>query len=106
MRKQKRVTVFNKEQYDGDWPPSNAIEFVAWFAEKLGEIPAEYREVAIIDIDSIACYDSSKASIEIYYMRPETDGEMTAREMEELRSKEAQKARELQTLATLKAKHE
>ena len=106
MRKQKRVTLFNQEQYDGDWPPCNATEFVAWFAEKLGEIPAEYRKAAIIDIGSSACYDCSTANIEIYYDRHETDDEMTGRETEELRRKEAQKAHELQTLAALKAKYE
>jgi len=106
MRKQKRVTVFDKEQYNGDWPPSNATEFVAWFAEKISEIPVEYRETAQIDIDSSSCYDSSFASIEIFYDRPETDDEMSLREHEELRKQREQELRELQTLATLKKKYE
>ncbi len=107
MRKQKRVDVFNKEKYDGAWPPLGATEFVAWFARKLGEIPSEYWASANIEIDSRSvCEGSSYASIEIYYVRPETDEEMAFRESEELFIKEAQKKRELRTLADLKAKYE
>lgn len=117
MRKQTRVTVFDKEQYDSEWvfdkeqydsgwPPTDATECVAWFAVKLAEIPAEYRAGAKIYIDSRSSYeDSSYARIEIYYDRPETDDEMAAREAEERRRQEAQKAQEIRTLAALKAKY-
>ena len=106
MRQQKRVNVFDQERYDGEWPPTDATEFVAWFAGKLGEIPVEYMASAKIKIDTRGSYeDSSYAHIEIYYDRPETNTEMAEREAEELRRKEAQKAQELRTLEALKAKY-
>lgn len=106
MRKQTRVTVFDKEQYDGEWPPTDATECVAWFAGKLETIPPEYRATAKVEIESVASYeDSHYARIVIRYDRPETDDEMEDREAEELRRQEAQKAQELRTLAALKAKY-
>ena len=107
MRKETRVTIFDKEQYDGgEWPPTDATECVAWFSGKLEAIPAEYRATAKVEIESVASYeDSHYAHIVIYYDRPETDDEMAAREAEELRHQEAQKAQELRTLAALKAKY-
>ena len=106
MRKQKRVTVFDQEQCDGEWPPSDAAEFVAWFDGKISEIPGEYMSSANIEIDCASGYEcTSYARIQIYYDRPETDSEMASREAGELRRKEAQKAKELRTLAELRAKY-
>lgn len=106
MRNQKRVTVFDKERYDGDWPPTDATKFVAWFAEKLAEIPEGYRATGKIEIESVSGYeDSHYARIEICYNRPETDDEMATREAEEQLRQEAKKAQELRTLAALKAKY-
>jgi len=76
------------------------------FLKKITEIPEEYRSSARIKIENVAGYDYSHSiRIEIYYDRPETDAEMNARESEERRRQEAQKAQELQTLAALKAKY-
>ena len=98
--------VFDKEQYDGEWPPKSANEYVAWFSKKITEIPEEYRSSARIEIENVAGYDYGHSiRIEIYYDRPETDAEMNARESEERCRQEAQKAQELQTLAALKAKY-
>ena len=108
MRQLKRVVVFAQGQDDGEWPPTDATEFVAWFAEKIGEIPREYAASTQIEIDIQGHYDDCYAYIKIYYDRPETDTEMAAREAEELRREEAQKAlkaQELRTLAALKAKY-
>lgn len=106
MMKQTRVTVFDKEQYDGEWPPTDMTECVAWFAGKLETIPSEYRATAKVEIESVSVYeDSHYARIEIYYDRPENDGEMAAREAEERCRQEAQKEQELRTLAALKAKY-
>ncbi len=107
MRKQKRVVVFDEEQYDGEWPPISATECVAWFTKKIETIPSEHRATATIEIDSVDSYeDTSYARIVISYDRPETDDEMMIREKEELRCREEQEARELRTLAGLKAKYE
>lgn len=106
MRKQARVTVFDKEQYDGEWPPTDATEYVAWFAGKLETIPPEYLATATVEIESVSSYeDNHYVRIAICYDRPETDDEMSAREANERSRQEAQKAQELRTLAALKEKY-
>lgn len=106
MRKQMRVTVFDKDRDEGEWPPTDATECVAWFAGKLEAIPPEYRATARVGIESVPSYeDSHYVRIVICYVRPETDDEIAEREAEESRRKEAQKAQELRTLAALKAKY-
>ena len=106
MKQQTRVTVFDKEQYDGEWPPEDATECVAWFAGKLEAIPPEHRATAKIVIDSAGGYDGSHyGHIEIYYMRQETDEEMASREKAEQRRQQKQKESDLRMLAELKAKY-
>ena len=103
MANKMRVTVLDREQDDGeDWPPRDAVECVAWFSVKLKAIPAEYLTTAKVEISSVDGY----VRIEIFYDRPETVAEVAARELKEQLRKEAQKARELQTLAHLKNKYE
>ena len=107
MRNITQVIVFDKEQYEGDWPPNDATEYVAWFAAKIEAIPAEYRDTAKIKLESVNSYeDSHDVHLEIYYHRPETDDEMAYRGVEERRREEQQNAQELRTLAALKAKYE
>ena len=106
MRNITQVIVFDKEQYEGDWPPTDATEYVAWFAAKLESIPSEYRATAKIIISGVGSYeDSYYLNIEIYYHRPEVDDEMAYRGVEERLREEQQKAQELRTLATLTAKY-
>lgn len=106
MRKQKRVVVFDQEMYDGEWPPENAVECVAWFSRKLAYIPEEHRASAKIEINSVGGYEGDHyPRIQIYYDRPEMDDEMAAREEFERRYQEEQRAKELHTLAMLKAKY-
>lgn len=92
MKKQKRVIIFDKNQYDGDWPPEDAAGCVAWFASKLEAIPLEHRDTAKIEIYSSLSYDVDHSGhIEIYYTRLETFEEMKIREVDELRYKENRK---------------
>ena len=35
MKKQIKVYIFNKEQHGDDWPPTEALECLTWFARKL-----------------------------------------------------------------------
>ena len=42
----KLVKVFESEQYNGDWPPGNAVEFLSWLKEKLEQVPEELRSKA------------------------------------------------------------
>lgn len=108
MTVQKKVTVFCKGQYEGEWPPVYAVECVQWFTKKLELIPLEYRATAKIEIDNYASgyEDGRLANIDIYYCRPETAEETVVRESEERRRQNWQKEEELQTLAKLKAKYE
>ena len=108
MREKKRISVFNQDPYDGEWPPIDLVGCIAWFSEKLASIPEEYRDTARIEIDSVDGNedDSHYVNIDISYVRLETDDEISAREAVEQRRLEALKSEELQTLAELKAKYE
>lgn len=108
MRKNVSVTIFDGDEYATDWPPTNAIECVAWFSRKLESIPHEYRDAASINIASVSGRDYSYSHyvrIDIWYRRPETDEELAVLEEKELRKQEAHKALDLKTLAELKAKY-
>ena len=106
MRKNKEITVFEQEQYDGEWPPTGAVECIAWFNSKIEEIPAEFQSTAKVEIEGVGGYEgSSYASITIRYTRPETDSEMESREREECNKVAQQELREKQQLAALKAKY-
>ena len=102
-----KITVFNAEEYDSqkDWPTSNAVEFVKWFQGKLDLIPEEYRNVASIDLESHASYDSSEIEIDIYYNRPETAEETSAREHKIQVQKEHERVNEIALLEKLKKKY-
>ena len=103
----KQITVFNAEEYDSqkDWPSKNAVEFVKWFQGKLDLIPAEYHNVAFIDLDSHTSYDSSEIEIDIYYDRPETAEEIATREHKIQMQKEHERINELALLEKLKKKY-
>lgn len=106
MKQNKTITVFDQEQYDGEWPSENAADFISFFNGKIEEIPAEHRHTAKIEIDSVSGYEgSSYAHIEISYTRLETDEEEQARERQEQARKDSARQRELNELAKLKAKY-
>lgn len=46
MKKIIRVTVFEKERYDGEWPPEDAAGAIAWLSEKIKGISARRNEDA------------------------------------------------------------
>ena len=106
MKQNKTITVFRQEQGDGEWPPEDAKGCMAWFAAKLALIPEEYRDNARIEFDSIASYeDASYATIEITYVRPETDEEERIREHRRQATLAMERQRELDLLTKLKAKY-
>jgi hypothetical protein len=106
MRKETTEVVFNKYQYDAAWPPGNATECVAWFAEKVASIPAKYRDTARIDIDSESyCEENHCGHISITFRRPETDEEMAERECRLEQQKRAQEEMERKQLVALKMKY-
>lgn len=103
MKKKIIVTVFDNHQYEGDWPPENAVEAISWFQEKINSIPVEFRDTAKIEIEGIESYDCSYVNIEITYTREETDAELATRKAHEYEAAERAKQRDLQKLAELKA---
>jgi len=101
------IKIFDKEEYDGDWFPEKASEFMAWFNEKLEQIPAEHRDAARIEIGSIASYeDSHYVTLEISYSRPDTEEEIAANELHMAYQAERRRKSEMQLLADLKSKYE
>lgn len=107
MRKNKEIIIFDQEQYDGEWPPENAMKCLAWFSAKVEDIPQEFRSTAKIEIEGFGGYEGSAyANIKITYVRPETDEEVAERELKESNQKSQQELRERQQLAALKAKYE
>ena len=74
------ITHFVAEQYDATFPTGNLLAFRDWLAQQIESIPAEYRDVAKIDIGTDSSYDTCYATLEIKYQRPETPEETAARE--------------------------
>lgn len=100
-----RVTVFSHERYDGEWMPEGLADAIAWLNDKLESIPAEYRDSATIEIDSVSSWeDSHYASITITYTRPETDDEVCERVDRERRMAAHREAQERATYEALKRK--
>lgn len=101
-----KITVFDKEQYDGEWPPEDAAGAIAWLSEKVASIPEAFRSAAKIEFDSVGGYEGSHyARIEIAYTRLETDEEESDRMRVEEARQQRQRAAELDTLARLQAKY-
>ena len=102
-----KIEVFNKEQYEGEWPQENAIKFLAWFEEKIKSIPEEFRDESRVELESVPSYENSAyLSIGIYYYRPETDEEERVRKSREQNRAELQRQRELRQLEELKRKYD
>jgi len=108
MRETKKdieVTAFDLGQYQGDWPPANAKDFLAWFSAKIeAEVPPDYQDTVEILID-VPEYDKDPR-IKISYFRPETDAETAHQLQQEQYGKERKKHQELGMLAKLKTKYE
>lgn len=91
---------------DSKFEADTLKELIEWLGEKLDEVPDEYKDSAKLEIESVGGYEGEHhAEVEIFYSRPETDVEMSARVAEDLRRAEHRTAQELQTLAALKAKY-
>lgn len=103
-----RITVADLVRDDEEWPPTGAIQYLEWFAEKIESIPPEHRATAQIEISSINQWDEkdSDPRILIFYTRLETDEEMAIRDGKERLKQEERIAADLRTLASLKARYE
>ena len=105
--RQVSVTVFRAEQYDGKAPFSydtKLVDVIAWFQQKLEEIPEQYRANAVCEIGSTGGYEGSTYwTIEITYDRPETASErgerIAAAEAQAIEKREREIAAAKATLA-------
>lgn len=101
-----RVDVFSGQRYDGDWPPDGFTDALAWFQDKLAQIPDKFKGVARCEISSEGGYeDSHYGYIEIWYYRPETEDEKAERIAKRDAELAAQRFNELAILRTLKEKY-
>lgn len=105
MKQEERIVVYASREYEGNWPPEKASDFLTWLTAELAKVPDEFKESSAVQISSWSDCDSGYAEIEIRYWRPETDDEETAREQREKAKAEAHRSRELQELARLQAKY-
>ena len=101
MKKTIKETVFCAEEYGSTSWPTNALEFLEWFSEKVSSVPEEYRTTATIRITSD--YDIVEMILE--YTRSETDAEEAFRTTLEVRNADRKREQELRMLAELKAKY-
>jgi hypothetical protein len=99
------LRVFYGGRYDGDWPSEDAAGFLAWFQDKIAEVPAEHRGAIRIELSSESGYeDSHYASIEITYTRLETPEEVADRQEGWRLQKAQQDAAQMAEYERLKAK--
>lgn len=84
------------------WNPSKFADLVEWAVATVAAMPASSRAAATTTL-----YGSDGSYvIGAEYQRPETDDEMTKRELDAARAAAAREAQERAALATLKAKYE
>lgn len=94
-----KITVCHVEQYGVEFPAkynSTLHSVIEWLQAKLESIPAEYRYVAKCEIDTDTYYDSTFATINISYVRPQTEEEAAA-------CRAAEEARHAQSIAQAEA---
>ena len=112
MKRQKvRVNQWHKDGIYGSLIGSECeadrlVRVIAYLTDVLNAIPAEYRDTARLEIDSVGGYGGEHhAEVAVYYERPETDEELAERKAEAKASKAAEEERERRTLAALQAKY-
>lgn len=76
-----QIEVRDIGSYRFDRLPDNIDGWISWFKEARDEAPAEYRGILQCALQfEESYYDSgARASLNIWYERPETDAEMTER---------------------------
>jgi hypothetical protein len=95
-RQTKQVKHFYSSPGRSDWMPERLSEALRWMLELYESVPEEFQESATIDIDANDDYDDGVfPTIEVFYERPETDGEIELRlHMEKLAKMTADEKRE------------
>lgn len=85
--------------------PTNLIEFIAFWQQKLDEIPSKHRASAYIDMDEYERYGDPTLDTEIHYIRPETKTEGRDRLACEAKEVHVQTVNELAELQRLQQKY-
>jgi len=105
----KRQTVYAQlyeaEEYDRKWPPTDLLNFLQWIHEILVQIPIDARDTARIIISAVEKTDGPCAHMRVSYYRQETDEEMEDRAGKDRERRQEEERRERDLLAKLQAKY-
>ena len=102
-----KVTLYEGEKHTDAFPPENGAELVVWLGDVVRSAPEAYRNDVVVEIDSTEGYEgTSYATFEVYYYRPETDGEKQERIAGVARRADLKERRERAELARLSSKYE
>jgi hypothetical protein len=97
-----RIVSFRADAYSAGWPSENALKLIQWVNARLLEIPPEFRDIAEVNFEAHAGWEGeSELSVEVSFVRSETDEEFAARQTlyaEALAAKEAEEAIEFNRL--------
>ena len=95
-------SIVKENKYNDD----TVTDVIGYLQKLLATIPAEHRDRAFVSFESAGGYEGShSAEFGVYYYRPETDVEMTARTSEIKRREDSQRAFELEQRKRLNAKY-
>jgi hypothetical protein len=76
-----RVTVLNESLYGED---NTLAGWQEWLRERFEKVPSEYRDSAVLEIDSVGGYEGEHhTEATLYYDRPETAAERQNRHARE-----------------------
>ena len=104
MKKEIKVNVY---QTHAEWDlPTKAVDFMAFWDEKLTLIPDDHRANAQIEIEAITSYDQALLEVTVSYTRPETDEEEMCREKNAQARADNAEQRERSELDRLKRKYD
>lgn len=107
-----KVTLLNQSVYgnitpEGDYRSDSIPNLVDWLNEQLEEIPAEYRDSARVEIESVGGWEGEHhAEITITYERPETADEKAARHVRERARADEEERLAANRLADARARRE
>lgn len=85
--------VFRGSADSGDgWPPEDPAGFMAWFQDKINDIPEEHRADTKIELGILSgYYGEATPEIEITYLADETDDQLGSRLKREAAQREQAK---------------
>lgn len=103
-KKNVTVKVYDSEETRFESMPCDFNSFLKWVDWVKQSVPEEFRKTARVDIEARQDYDGYIASVEVSYVRPETEDEYSTRLKEEQRLHKKQEDQDLRTFLKLKQK--